>query len=507
MFTTLAVAARDRRRLAEISAVVGRYGLSAVLAKLGLGSKGEDTQRAEPLARRTRMALEALGPSFVKMGQILSTRSDLLPPEWIAEFEQLQSGAPTLDFGVLRPQVEAALGAPPEEVFARFDLEPLAAASIAQVHRAALHDGTEVVVKIRRPRIRHRVEADLRLIDEIARKAEQSSDEIARYKPRALVAQLSEAMLSELDFTSEGRNVDRFAADFARNPDVVIPKVYWQFTSETVLVQDYLDGVPPTDAARLEEAGIDPHRLAKIGAEAVLDMVLLNGRFHADPHPGNLRGMEGSRVGLLDFGMIGTVTPRRRSELIGFVQALAGSDGERMAEVLADWTDGTDVPRRSLVQGAEQLIARHGQGDIDLPAIVADLMAMMRRERVAAPPDLVLILKALVTIEGVLSRVDPNFDLVKAMNGAWTRALFSKRDTEALKNWAIGTLLDLSAVGDDLPRMIRAASRRLTEDRPEPKPDPAAKALAKAVKGAGRLVALSVLAGAGIVAAAIWFGP
>lgn len=399
MFTTLAVAARDRKRLAEISGVAARFGLEAVLLRLGLGGGEAHADGPEPLSRRTRQALEALGPTFVKLGQILSTRSDLLPADWIAEFEQLQSAGPTLDFEVLRPEVEAALGGPPEQVFARFDAAPLAAASIAQVHRAALHDGTEVVVKIRRPRVRPRVE-------------------IARYRPRALIAQLTEAMLDELDFTTEGRNVDRFAADFARNRDVVIPAVYWQHTTDSVLVQGYLDGVPPVDAARLRAAGVDPHRLARVGAEAVLDMVLVNGRFHADPHPGNLRGLPGDRVGLLDFGMVGAVTPRRRAELISFVQSLAAGDGARMAEVLADWTEGTDVSRASLTAGAERLIARHGQGAVDLPAIVADLMGLMRQERVAAPPDLVLILKALVTIEGVLSRVDPDFDLVKTMKGA-----------------------------------------------------------------------------------------
>ncbi|WP_248601197.1 ABC1 kinase family protein, partial [Brevundimonas diminuta] len=315
MFTTLAVAARDRKRLAEISGVAARFGLEAVLLRLGLGGGEAHADGPEPLSRRTRQALEALGPTFVKLGQILSTRSDLLPADWIAEFEQLQSAGPTLDFETLRPEVEAALGGPPEQVFARFDAAPLAAASIAQVHRAALHDGTEVVVKIRRPGVRPRVEADLRLIAELARRAEQSSAEIARYRPRALIAQLTEAMLDELDFTTEGRNVDRFAADFARNRDVVIPAVYWQHTTDSVLVQDYLDGVPPVDAARLRAAGVDPHRLARVGAEAVLYMVLVNGRFHADPHPGNLRGLPGDRVGLLDFGMVGAVTPRRRAEL------------------------------------------------------------------------------------------------------------------------------------------------------------------------------------------------
>ena len=513
MFTTLAVAARDRKRLTEISGIAARFGLGAVLARLGLGSGAADEAGGEPLSRRTRLALEALGPTFVKLGQILSTRSDLLAPDWIEEFERLQSGGATLDFEVLRPDVEAAVGGPPEQVFARFDVTPLAAASIAQVHRAALPDGTEVVLKIRRPGVRPRVEADLRLIAELARKAEQASPEIARYRPRALVAQLSEAMLDELDFTTEGRNTDRFAADFARKPDVVIPTVYWDYTTDRVLVQDYLDGVAPTDAERLRAGGVDPHQLARIGADAVLDMVLVNGRFHADPHPGNLRGMAGDRVGLLDFGMVGTVTPRRRAELIGFVQALAGGDAQRMAEVLADWTEGSDVPSRSLTAGAERLIARHGQGQVDLPAVVADLMALMRQERVSAPPDLMLILKALVTIEGVLSRVDPEFDLVQAMSGAWKRVVFSRNSLETAQNQLIGTLLDLSASRSDISRIIRVVSRRLLR---EPQAQGAnsdrhtTQAMAKAVTRAGRCIGLSILVGCGMMAAALlvaaWIG-
>lgn len=502
MFTTLAVAARDRRRLAEISAVAARFGLDSLFAKLGLGASGREDEGYEPLSQRTRMALETLGPTFVKLGQILSTRSDLLPPDWIAEFETLQSGGRLIDFEKLRPEVEAAIGGAPETVFARFEVVPLAAASMAQVHRAQLKDGTEVVVKIRRPRIRPKVEADLRLLAELARKAEQSSREVARYRPRAFVAQLSEAILQELDFNIEGRNGDQFAADFARNDRIVIPAIHWDYTTDAVLVQDYLDGVAPVDAERLKAGGVDPRKLAKIGAEAVLDMVLVNGRFHADPHPGNLRGMSGDRVGLLDFGMVGTVSPRRRAELINFVQSLAGGDGARMAEVLADWTEGSDVSRHSLTSGAERLIARHGTGQIDLPAIVTDLMALMRKERVSAPPDLILILKALVTIEGVLSRVDPEFDLVATMGGAWKRALFSKRSPEAVKNWAIGTLLDLSSMGDDLPRLIRAASRKLSQETP--KPDHSAQyAIAHQMRWAGRLIAAAIVAGAGIIAVAI----
>jgi len=501
MFGALIVAARDRKRLAEIGGVATRFGLDSLLARLGLGGGG-DGEAAEPLSRRTRLALEALGPTFVKLGQILSTRSDLLPPDWIAELEQLQSAAPTLDFEILRPAVEAALGGRPEDVFASFDTLPLAAASIAQVHRATLQSGAQVVVKIRRPGIRPQMEADLRLIGELVRTAERSSAEVRRYRPQELVRQLTEAVLAELDFTAEGRNAERFAANFAKRPDVVIPAIYWDFTSETVLVQDYLDGVAPTEARALIDAGLSPRDLAEVGAKAVLDMILVHGLFHADPHPGNLRAMPGGRLGLLDFGMVGHVSPRRRTELVGFVQSLVSGDAQRMGEILATWTEGADVSTERITQGAERLIGRHGQGEIDLPAIVADMMALMRQERVAAPPDLVLILKALVTIEGVLSRVDPDFDLVSAMSGAWKSALFAGASPDAVRDRLIGLLLDLSALRDDLPRLVRAASKRLTSPEAAPPRD---LATAAAVRAAGVWIACGLAGGGALIAAALWF--
>lgn len=502
MFGALIVAARDRKRLTEIGGVATRFGLTALLGRLGLAS-GEGPEGPEPLSRRTRLALEALGPTFVKLGQILSTRSDLLPPDWIAEFERLQSSAPTMDFEILRPGVEEALGGRPEDLFARFDTTPLAAASIAQVHRARLDSGEEVVVKIRRPGIRPQMEADLRLIGELVRTAERSSAEIRRYRPQELVRQLTEAVLAELDFTAEGRNCDRFAANFAKRDKVVIPAVYWDFTSETVLVQDYLDGVAPTEARALTEAGLSPRALAEVGSKAVLDMILVHGLFHADPHPGNLRAMPGDRLGLLDFGMVGQVSPRRRAELVSFVQALVSGDAHRMGEVLALWTEGADVSTDRITRGAERLIARHGQGEIDLPLIVADMMALMRQERIAAPPDLVLILKALVTIEGVLSRVDPDFDLVSAMSGAWKSALFAGASPEAVRDRLIGLLLDLSVMRDDLPRLLRAASKRLASPELGPPRD---LATAAAIRAAGMWMALGLAGGAAVIAAALWFG-
>ena len=208
MLKTIVVAARDRERLAEITSVATRYGLDLLLSRMGL-AKGDDGAPPPDLPRRTRQALEALGPTYVKLGQILATRADLLPPEWIAEFESLHSAAPTLPFDTLQPALEEALGEKVDTAFASFDPQPLAAASMAQVHRATLHDGREVVVKIRRPGIRRAMEADLRLITHLAGIVEASSKEARRFQPRALVQQLLDTLLEELDFTHEGRNADR----------------------------------------------------------------------------------------------------------------------------------------------------------------------------------------------------------------------------------------------------------------------------------------------------------
>src|SRR5436305_3914671 len=269
MIKTLLVAGRDRNRLAEIFRVASRFGLGMLLARLGLeqGEQAEEgADEPQSLPRRTRLALEALGPTFVKLGQILATRGDLLPPEWIAELETLHSSAPTLPFEELRAAVEAALGQPPEATFAQFDVAPLAAASMAQVHRATLHDGRQVVLKIRRPGIRPRMEADLRLIAQLAAIAEAASAEARRFAPSAMLRQLAAAVLEELDFTNEGRNADSLRADFAEDSRVVVPAIHWQWSSVTLLVMDYVAGVSPRSAADLRAAGIDPAAIAAVGA-------------------------------------------------------------------------------------------------------------------------------------------------------------------------------------------------------------------------------------------------
>ncbi|MGC6329163.1 ABC1 kinase family protein [Rhizorhabdus sp. FW153] len=499
MLQSLCVAARDRERLAEILGIASRFGLSVLLSRLGLdraasegGDPGDDA-----LPRRTRLALEALGPTFIKLGQILATRSDLLPPDWIAELEALHSNAPTLPFERIRDIVEQALGEPPEEAFASFDVQPLAAASMAQVHRATTHDGRPVVLKIRRPGIDQRMRADLRLLAQLATIAEASSAEMRRYAPTELVRSLADAVLEELDFANEGRNAERLRADFRDDPRVVVPEIHWQWTSETLLVMDHVDGVPPSSAEALRSIGVEPQAIAELGADLVLDMVLINGRFHADPHPGNLLCLEGNRIALLDLGMLGHVSPRRREEFIDFVRSFATSDPEELASVLQHWSTGV-VPAANIHRTANRLIARHGGQRIVLAAMVADFMALMRAEKLVLPADLLLIFKALMTIDGVLSGIVPDFDLSQAIERSTLRIAMHRLSPARWKTTLESVGRELLRAGDDAPRLIRAAVARLEAPAPSARADSSS-----ALIGTLRWLAAAIFAGSALIAAAI----
>ncbi len=499
MLQSLRVAARDRERLAEILGIASRFGLSVLLSRLGLdraASEGGDPGD-DGLARRTRLALEALGPTFIKLGQILATRSDLLPPEWIGELETLHSSAPTLPFEQIRNIVEQALGEQPEEAFASFDVQPLAAASMAQVHRATTHDGRPVVLKIRRPGIDRRMRADLRLLAQLAAIAEASSAEMCRYAPTDLVRSLADAVLEELDFANEGRNAERLRADFRDDPRVVVPGIHWQWTSETLLVMDHVDGVPPSSAEALRSIGVEPQAIAELGADLVLDMVLINGRFHADPHPGNLLCLEGNRIALLDLGMLGHVSPRRREEFIDFVRSFATSDPEELASVLQHWSTGV-VPAANIHRTANRLIARHGGQRIMLAAMVADFMALMRAEKLVLPADLLLIFKALMTIDGVLSGIVPDFDLSQAIERSTLRIAMHRLSPARWKTTLESVGRELLRAGDDAPRLIRAAVARLEAPAPSARADSSS-----ALIGTLRWLAAAIFAGSALIAAAI----
>jgi len=467
------VAMRDRKRLAEIAAVVARFGIGDLLARLGLSGLlppagrdggGPDIARLGA-PERLRLAIEALGPTFVKLGQILSTRGDLLPPEWIAELERLQSDVAPRPWPAIRTQVEADIGGPVEEVFAGFDAEALAAGSIAQVHRAVLPDGAQVVVKVRREGLRPLVDADLRLLSHAAAVAERQWPDLARYRPREILNHLGAAMAEELDLAAEARNCETIAANLAGMDGVRIPRIHGRWTGERLLVQEFVAGIAPNDGAALDAAGLDGRVLARRGAEAFLRMALVDGVFHADPHPGNLRALGGNRVAFIDFGMVGRIGGRRREQLLTLVGAIVEGDGGRVANLLIEWSGAAGADLARLEAACDAFVARHGAPPLKLGAAVADFMALAREHGLALPPDLALLFKALITADGVMRGLDPDFDAIAVAAPIVREEMARRYAPAALAGRGRALALDLAGLAADLPALARLLALRLRQGR------------------------------------------
>jgi ubiquinone biosynthesis protein len=470
-------AARDLSRLREISSVLIRHGLGDLVRRTGLATAleragqilhwGEAGKSAEiEPQQRFRRSLEELGPTFVKLGQVLSTRPDLLSPSWIAELERLHSDVAPVSFNELLPQIEKALGRSPFDVFADVEREPHAAASIAQVHRAKLPSGAPVVLKIRRPGISAKIAADLSLLDHLANLIEHEMPEARRFAPVRVVAQFRRSLERELDLGVEARHVERFARNFADDPHIVIPKVYWDFTSSLMNVQEYVAGIRGNDFAAIAAADLDRKVLAARGSDAVLKMILVDGFFHADPHPGNVLYLPGNRIALIDFGMVGRLSALRRNQMVDLLAGIVGQDDQAMLEVLLDWTGEHGVDEARLAGDVAELafdFADTQLRDVRIGALLQRVAALLREHAILLPADLTLMFKALISLEGLGRQYDPEFRLVDRVRPFLDRALSERyqpvvtlRRTQATLANAFGLL---ATVPHDLARLVKDARR------------------------------------------------
>lgn len=502
-------ALKNHRRLHQIVATLVRFGAQDVLLRLGLGrllvdvnaEPGESLPASTP--QRVRMALEALGPTFIKCGQILASRSDILPPEWVDELQALHSQASTLPWAGLKDQVLEDLGCGLDQVFAEFDTQPLAAASMAQVYRARLLSGEAVVVKVQRPGLRHKMTADLQLLESLAQLVEQNAA-LEVYQPRQMVRQLARAMLEELDFTQEGQNGDSIAQNFAGTPHIVIPRNYWAFSSQRLLVQEFLPSFTPLERDALIEQGLDPGLLARRGAQAFIKMLLEDGLFHGDPHPGNLRAMSDNRVGFIDFGMVGRLDERRRLEVMNFMRALTEGSTETLVAVLIDWSGERVQDLSQIEQAAREYMARHSGGPLKMSALITGFLGLIREYRLLLPPDLLVLFKALVTADGVLTRLDPELDLVATARPAVEKMLRQQFSWKVAKGLGIEGLELGRGVLSDLPKLTRLMVHRLKHGVLDLKVDmPGLERLERSLRLASTRLSLALLISALLIA----FGP
>ncbi|MFT6339309.1 MAG: ubiquinone biosynthesis protein [Alcanivorax sp.] len=417
---------KDLLRMNELATILLKYGFADVIRRLGLSTPVEhagklvrSSMRPDMLrmgtAERLRHAMEEMGPTFVKLGQVLATRVDLFPLDWIAEFEKLQDQATAIPYEDLVPHIEAALGKPLESAFARIDSKPIGVASIGQVHSGLTRRGQKVVLKIQKPGIRAKIESDLRLLDQLAKLAADNSVELRRYRPVELVREFKRSLTRELDFTIEARNADRIRKNMRSLKWLTVPRVYWELSSQTLQVQEHIQGIPARATDQLDAEGLDRVLIARRGALAAWKMALEDGFFHADPHPGNFIIQSSNRIAMLDFGMVGKLSHSRREQILQITRSVVLREAEQCAAVLSNWSDGQPVRFDQLVSDVEDVISQyHGisLSQLDISALLTDITALVRNHNLVLPSDIALFIKAIITLEGFGRLLNPDFDLM-----------------------------------------------------------------------------------------------
>jgi ubiquinone biosynthesis protein len=375
--------------------------------------------RLEKLSRaqRVRMACEELGPTYIKFGQILSTRPDLVPVDFIKELSKLQDNVPSSPFSEVSKIIESELGGRPEDIFDFFEKTPLASASIGQVYRATLKDGEAVAVKVQRPGIKKIIEVDLEIMLHLATLMEHHIEEMSLHQPVKIVEEFARTLEKEIDYTIEATNMERIARNFLNDLTIYVPKVFRDTTTESVLTTEFVEGIKVSEIDRLEKAGLDRKLIIARGADIVLKQIIKHGFFHADPHPGNIFVLPDNVICLLDFGMTGSVDRRTREDFIDLAESVVNRNESRATQVLLKLTYRDEDPDiRLLEKDVADFMGRHLHNslkDIKIGKLLNNLLELAFQHRLRIPPDIFLMLKAFSTIEGVGLMLDPDFDMIQ----------------------------------------------------------------------------------------------
>jgi ubiquinone biosynthesis protein len=456
------------RREREIAEVLARRGMDYLVAALGL-ERWVSVERTLLGRRATtgfatapedvRLALEELGPTFIKLGQLLSTRADLLPPEYQAELAKLQDAGPRVSVEIIRATLEEELSEGVDVAFASFEPDPIAAASIGQVHAATLPDGTRVVIKIRRPGVVDVVQQDLAILKNLAASASRRWEWAKQADAAGVVEEIEDPLLAQLDYLQEGRNAERFAANFAGDSAVHIPRVFWEQTTSRVITLERIEGMKITDLAALSAAGIDRHALAERAAGITAKMVFQDGFFHADPHPGNFFIEPSGTIGIVDFGLVGTIDDRLRSRLRRLLTAFVREDPERLADALiALGTAAEPADRDRLIQDMRRLLDRYfgrAIGQIALGPAIHDMLGIVRRQRLRLPVELALLLEVVAMDEGLTETLDPEFRFAQALAPYARPQILSHLSAGAARRRLEDAALDLEELATELPGELR----------------------------------------------------
>lgn len=508
----------SRNRSFEVGRILARNGFGWLWSKWGigaiLGNLDKHTDGAKPdaptQAARLRLTFEELGTTFIKLGQMLSTRPDLLPPEYITELSKLQDHVPVVPFTDIEAAIQHEFNCGPSDLFQTFDPEPRAAGSIAQVHGTMLPDESAVVVKVRRPGIEEQIEQDLTILGRVARLLSQKTEFAKNIDLEGLVDEFAFSLRNELDFGREGQNAERIAAQFKDDQSLHVPAIFWDYSAHTVLTMEDIHGVKIDDLAALDAAGIDRHELAKRCAHIALVQVLDNGFFHADPHPGNFFVQPDGSIALLDYGMVGRIGDRLRAALLRLGLAVSRRNADRIIdELLALGAAHSAVDRTALTRDIDNMISRYDGlplGQISIAQVMREVTSAARHHGLSLPSDMVILARVVAMDEGLGATLDPEFNFLEYARPYFESFWKKSHSLSAIAGRLRYGAMDLADLAEDLPETLKRLSGIVERgevtvtsriDLPESivrKAQQAANRIAISVLAAGLIIGLSVLA-------------
>ncbi|WP_077330113.1 ABC1 kinase family protein [Virgibacillus siamensis] len=458
---------RHTKRYQEIVNVFMKNGFSHFLFRVGLADRGlakgmvpgEIDRNMKSVGKRLRHALQDLGPSFIKLGQIASTRYDALPPEITEELEKLQDHAVVIPFEQVRQTIETELDDTLENIFDQFDSEPHATASIGQVHIARLHSGEEVVVKVQRPGLRSKIDTDLEILQGIGNVLEERTAWAQRYRLSAIIEELSASLRNELDYLMEARGSERVAKQFDGRSFVKIPLMHWDFSTKRVLTMEKLDGIKVSKIEELDAKGYDRKIIARRLADAMLHQLLDNGFFHADPHSGNIYVLPNNTIAFLDFGETGLINEKLKQHFASIIVNLHQGNTKSMIKTFTRMDIIGDKTKLEVLQrDLDDLHARYENikmKDLSLGRIILEIFSVAYHNYIRIPAELALISKVILTLEGVLRRLDPDFSLMRATEPFAQKLMWKKyRPKEVIRN-SIGELAEDIGIISELPQDLK----------------------------------------------------
>jgi len=511
----LGQAVKNVQRLRTILSVFSKYGFVDVVDRMNLGkflpsrlAAYAESQADRSTQERLRLAFEELGPTFVKLGQLLSTRPDLLPESYIEEFTKLQDNVQPLSFDIVRSVVERELGRKIEDAYESFDPQPLAAASIGQVHTATLKTGEKVVVKIQRPEIGKIIDTDISLLAFLAGLLEKYVPETRVITPKVVVDEFFKTLSYELDYVVEFNNMRKMAQNLASIPEIVIPIVYKNLSTNKILTLEKIEGIRVNDIKAIDAAGIDRKLVVQIGARAFFKSVMIDGVFHGDLHGGNMFILPGNRIGIIDFGIVGRLSEKSRDQLANMVMALLTEDYENLCYQYAELgSGGPSIDFDGFQREVRNTLAPYmglSIADINAGKVLIEATKIATRYSIKVPGDWMLVFKAILTIEGMGRTLDPQFDLLATGQDMIKDLVKNQYSPQRLSKEFLWVAKDAASLLQTLPRQVRWMFRKLNaNDFAIEIKSPDLDAIRSQLDLNGRRMSLSVLAAGLFIASSV----